>query len=61
MLALGGTTDGWTDAHFLAPFLISVAMFIGFFFWESRLHEEKALLPMKILKLPNLILLCFMS
>lgn len=57
----GGTTDGWTDAHFLAPFLISVFMFIAFFFWEARLDEEKALLPMRILKLPNLILLCFMS
>ncbi|KAJ9092463.1 hypothetical protein QFC20_007350 [Naganishia adeliensis] len=56
-----GTTDGWTDAHFLAPFLISVFMFIAFFFWEARLDEEKALLPMRILKLPNLILLCFMS
>jgi MFS family permease len=56
-----GTTEGWTHAQFLAPFLISVVMFCLFFVWESRLHEEKALLPMKLIKLPNLILLCFMA
>ena len=36
-------------------------MFAGFFVWEARLDEEKALLPMRLIKLPNLILLCFMS
>jgi len=54
-----GTTDGWTDAHFLAPFLISVAMFVGFFLWERTLPDERALLPMGVWRLPNLPLLAF--
>jgi hypothetical protein len=57
--AKGGTTDGWTDAHFLAPFLISVAMFAAFFLWERRLPDERALLPMGVWRLPNLPLLAF--
>ncbi|KAJ9092363.1 hypothetical protein QFC21_006864 [Naganishia friedmannii] len=56
-----GTTDGWKNEHFLAPFLISCLLTVAFFVWESRIHEDKALLSMKLLKLPNLILLCFMA
>lgn len=58
---VGGTTDGWTNEHFLAPFLISCVLTVVFFVWESKIHEDKALLSMKLLKLPNLVLLCFMA
>jgi hypothetical protein len=53
----GGTTDGWGDSHFIGPFVI----FIGFFIWEARIDQEKALLPVELMKLPNLMLLCFMA
>ncbi|KAJ9114008.1 hypothetical protein QFC22_005826 [Naganishia vaughanmartiniae] len=56
-----GTTDGWKNEHFLAPFLISCVLTAAFFVWESKIHEDKALLSMKLLKLPNLVLLCFMA
>jgi hypothetical protein len=36
-------------------------MFIGFFIWEARIDQEKALLPVELMKLPNLMLLCFMA
>jgi MFS family permease len=55
----GGTTDGWTSASFLAPFLISLALFVGFWVWEGFQHDEKALLPISLMRAPNLILLCF--
>lgn len=54
-----GTTDGWTSASFLAPFLISLALFVGFWVWEGFQHDEKALLPISLMRAPNLILLCF--
>lgn len=53
-----GTTDGWTDAHFLAPFLISVVLFVGFWVWEFRQDNERALLPRNFMGLPNIIILC---
>jgi len=56
---LGGTTDGWTSAKFLAPFLIAVFLFAGFWVWESFQHDDRALLPIALMRSPNLILLCF--
>lgn len=58
---LGGTTDGFDDAHFIAPFVLSICMFVAFFVWEARIEQEKALLPVELMKLPNLMLLCFMA
>jgi hypothetical protein len=60
-LYLGGTVDGFFSASFIAPFVISIAMFVGFFLWEARIDQEKALLPVELMKLPNLMLLCFMA
>jgi hypothetical protein len=29
-----GTVLGWKDSEFIAPFTLSIAMFLGFFAWE---------------------------
>lgn len=56
-----GTVDGWAAASFLGPFITSIVMFVGFFVWEFRIDQEKALLPVELMKLPNLMLLGFMA
>jgi hypothetical protein len=55
----GGTTHGWTSVDFLVPFLLSWGLFAFFFLWEYKQHPERALLPMSLLRLPNLLLWCF--
>jgi MFS family permease len=39
-----GPTSGWNSPSFLAPFLISIAMIIGFFFYEHHSPEWRAAL-----------------
>jgi len=56
LLILGltfGAAYGFKTAKFLVPFLLSFVLFPFFFFWESRLPDEYALLPAKTWRIPN--------
>lgn len=64
LLTLGltlGASYGWKKAGFLAPFLISMALFPAFFYWESRLPEGYALLPSKTWKIKNFAVLIILA
>lgn len=52
-----GASYGWTSPSFLAPLIIGLLLFPLFFWWESRLPEDVALLPSSIWKIPNMITL----
>ncbi|KAG1796351.1 major facilitator superfamily domain-containing protein [Suillus plorans] len=40
-----GSTDGWASAEVLVPLIISILMVITFFYWETRIHVDKAAIP----------------
>ena len=46
-------TIGWSSARVLAPFLISVFGFAGFFLYEAYVSAERAAIPPKTWFLPN--------
>ncbi|WVQ71581.1 hypothetical protein IAR50_001121 [Cryptococcus sp. DSM 104548] len=53
-----GPIDGWGSASFIAPFIISFAAGIGFFFWESLIPQRTAVLPSSVWKISNIIITC---
>ncbi|WOO85314.1 putative MFS-type transporterc [Vanrija pseudolonga] len=60
LLILGltlGASYGWKKPGFLVPFLLSFALFPAFFYWESRLDDDMALIPTKTWKIPNMVVL----
>ncbi|WWC64283.1 uncharacterized protein I303_106893 [Kwoniella dejecticola CBS 10117] len=64
LLILGltlGASYGWTTAKFLAPFLLSWPLFVGFFIWEARLPEGYALIPPQFWKILNMPLMIFVA
>ena len=64
LLVLGltlGASYGWKKPGFLAPFLISMALFPAFFIWESRLPEGYALLPSETWRIKNFTILIVLS
>jgi hypothetical protein len=56
-----GASYGWSKATFLAPFLLSCAMFPVFFWRESKVEFENALIPSAIWRLPNFVVLILLS
>lgn len=52
-----GATYGWKTAAFLVPFLASFAIFFIFVWYESRLPTTHALVPIEVLRLPNILVL----
>ncbi|OCF39351.1 hypothetical protein I317_06836 [Kwoniella heveanensis CBS 569] len=52
-----GASYGWTYAGFLVPFILGVILLPAFFFWESRLPDEHALLPPSIWRIQNVTVL----
>ncbi|KAG8827584.1 hypothetical protein FRC17_007796 [Serendipita sp. 399] len=48
-----GPTQGWATPHVLAPLLISISLATVFFFWESRIPFEDAVLPPRMWRYPN--------
>lgn len=59
LLILGltlGASYGFGTASFLAPFLISLPLFPLFFYWQSRLSADLALVPSNTWKIPNFTL-----
>ncbi|GAB1522708.1 hypothetical protein RhiTH_005830 [Rhizoctonia solani] len=39
-----GSVSGWRSGGVLAPFFVSIALFLAFFFWEARVDEANAAL-----------------
>lgn len=37
-----GSADGWATAEVLTPFIISVLLIIGFFYWETQIPFKNA-------------------
>jgi hypothetical protein len=56
-----GASYGWSHASFFAPLIISAILFPVFFFWESRVPVEYALIPPSIWKIPNFSVLIVYS
>ncbi|KAG1850042.1 major facilitator superfamily domain-containing protein [Suillus tomentosus] len=52
-----GSTDGWASAAVLVPLIISIMMVIGFFYWETRIHVDKAAIPPRTWFYPNFSIL----
>ncbi|KAI0704972.1 major facilitator superfamily domain-containing protein [Cytidiella melzeri] len=49
----GGSSAGWDSAMVIAPLIISVAMIVGFFYFETRISENTAAVPPRTWFLPN--------
>ncbi|KIM20674.1 hypothetical protein M408DRAFT_81618 [Serendipita vermifera MAFF 305830] len=50
---ISGSTKGWGTAYVLAPFLISIILFILFLVWEAHAPPEDAALPPRLWRLRN--------
>ncbi|EJD00111.1 MFS general substrate transporter [Fomitiporia mediterranea MF3/22] len=62
IFALSQAPDsGWGTARVLAPLIVSVFMMVAFFIWQTRLHEEHALIPPKMWFIPNFLVYIFVS
>lgn len=51
-----GPVEGWGSAAFIAPFILSFFLVIGFFTWEARIPPKTAVLPSSVWKIPNIII-----
>ncbi|WRT67097.1 uncharacterized protein IL334_004063 [Kwoniella shivajii] len=51
-----GPIDGWGSASFIAPFVLSFPLAIGFFFWESKISPKSAVLPSSVWQISNIII-----
>ncbi|CUA67528.1 putative MFS-type transporter C1683,03c [Schizosaccharomyces pombe 972h-] [Rhizoctonia solani] len=52
-----GSVSGWRSGSVLAPFFVSIALFVAFFIWETRIDEANAALPTKLWFYPNFAVL----
>ncbi|KAG8715679.1 hypothetical protein FRC09_016423 [Ceratobasidium sp. 395] len=52
-----GSVSGWRSGGVLAPFFVAIALFVAFFFWETRVDEANAALPPKLWFYPNFAVL----
>ncbi|WRT64550.1 uncharacterized protein IL334_001482 [Kwoniella shivajii] len=60
LLILGltlGASYGWTCAGFLAPLILGALLLPIFFWWESTLPDEYAILPSSVWRIPNVAVL----
>jgi hypothetical protein len=46
--------QGWDSAIFIAPFVISLVLFVVFIFWEKKMPKGYSLLPHDIWSYPNI-------
>ncbi|KAK8869869.1 hypothetical protein IAR55_000437 [Kwoniella newhampshirensis] len=51
-----GPIDGWGSASFIAPFVLSFPLAVGFFFWESRIPPKSAVLPSSVWQITNVVI-----
>ncbi|KAH7334314.1 major facilitator superfamily domain-containing protein [Rhizoctonia solani] len=52
-----GSVSGWRSGGVLAPFFVSIALFVAFFVWENWVDEANAALPPKLWFYPNFAVL----
>ncbi|WVQ78044.1 hypothetical protein IAT38_000125 [Cryptococcus sp. DSM 104549] len=52
-----GPIDGWGSASFIAPFILSFPLGIGFFVWEAKIPAKSAVLPGSVWKITNIVIL----
>ncbi|CAE6492998.1 unnamed protein product [Rhizoctonia solani] len=52
-----GSVSGWRSGSVLAPFFVSIALFVAFFIWETRIDEANAALLPKLWFYPNFAVL----
>lgn len=50
-----GPIDGWGSAAFIAPFVLSFFLIVGFFVWEAYIPPRVAVLPSTIWKIINML------
>jgi hypothetical protein len=50
-----GPIDGWSSAAFIAPFILSFFLAVGFFYWESVIPPRSAVLPSTVWKIINML------
>jgi MFS family permease len=48
------TVQGWKSAIFIAPFVISIFLFVAFFVWEMKMPRGYSLLPHDVWTYPNI-------
>ena len=48
-----GSNSGWGPAKFIAPLIISILMFVGFFYYETRIPSSFAAMYVQIELTPN--------
>lgn len=53
----GGTVEGFNHSSFIAPLTLSILLLVFFFVWEAKIEEQNAMMPGKIWRKPNMILL----
>jgi hypothetical protein len=53
-----GSNAGWASAEVLAPLIISVAMFVAFFFYETRIPIERAAVYVVLSSFQTLLIHC---
>ncbi|WVQ70134.1 uncharacterized protein L199_008359 [Kwoniella botswanensis] len=51
-----GPIDGWGSASFIAPFVLSFPLAVGFFFWESKIPPKSAVLPSSVWQITNIVI-----
>ncbi|WVQ78052.1 hypothetical protein IAT38_000133 [Cryptococcus sp. DSM 104549] len=51
-----GPIDGWGSASFIAPFVLSFPLGVGFFFWESKIRPQAAVLPSSVWSITNIVI-----
>ena len=56
-----GAANGWGSAKFIATIVVSVPLAAAFFVWEWKIDEKKAVLPPKLWKIPNVVLVTFVT
>lgn len=51
-----GPIDGWRSASFIAPFVLSLPLGIGFFVWEANIPARTAILPSTVWNITNSVI-----
>ncbi|THU86518.1 MFS general substrate transporter [Dendrothele bispora CBS 962.96] len=54
-------TVGWGTARVLAPLIVALLVLCIFFFWQTRLSDQSALIPSKMWFIPNFLILILVS
>ena len=56
-----GASKGWSNPHFIVPFALSFPIAAVFFWWEWKIDQRGAVLPVALWKVKNMGLMCFVG